>query len=89
MVELAYYKYNNLKNMTNFLVSGMQDGPNGRNEHYKILGQGIIPRRNAIAMQKRGELPGVGVIRRNGREYLRDIPDQSVLDNVNKKKKRR
>jgi hypothetical protein len=75
--------------MTNKLVRGLQDDPNSRNEHYHILGRGVVPRRNAVAIKKRGGLPGVEIITRNGREYLRDIPDRSTRDNINQKKKRR
>ena len=65
-------------------VCGKNDGPGGRNEHYDIGGRKNVPRRNAVAEVKRGEHPDVHVIRVNGREYVRDNPDQSKADNVNR-----
>lgn len=71
-------------------VIGLQDGLNGRNEHYQITGYGRVTRIEAIKLQKQGKLPGVNIIKINGVEYLRDIapPDKSKIDNINKKKKR-
>ena len=67
-------------------IVGKNDGPNGRNEHYKIGSKADVPRRNAVAEVKRGEHPGYHVVKINNREYVRDNPDPSKSDNVNRKK---
>ena len=79
----------NEKAMVNKLVTGLEDGPNRRNEHYEIKNRGVVSRIEGIKLQKQGKLPGVGIIKVNGREYLRDIPppEKSNKDNVNKKKR--
>lgn len=69
--------------MTN--IKGKNDGPGGRNEHYDIGARKGVPRRNAVAETKRGEHAGAHVVKVNGREYVRDNPDISVKDNVNRK----
>ena len=65
-------------------IRGRNDGPGGRNEHYDIGNRRNVPRRNAVAEVKRGEHPGFHVMERNGREYVRDNPDGSKDDNVNR-----
>lgn len=65
-------------------ISGRNDGPNGRNEHYDIGARKNVPRRNAVAEVKRGEHPHHHVVKVRGREYVRDNPDNSKSDNVNK-----
>lgn len=67
-------------------VVGNNDGPGGRNESYKIGSRPKVPRRNAVADVKRGEHPGAHVVKVKGREYVRDNPDSSTRDNVNRKK---
>ena len=65
-------------------IKGKNDGPGGRNEHYDIGNRKNVPRRNAVAEVKRGDHPGAHVIKINGREYVRDNPDNSKKDNVNR-----
>lgn len=65
-------------------ITGQNDGPNGRNEHYNIGSRQNVPRRNAVAEVKRGEHPAHHVVKINNREYVRDNPDGSTRDNVNK-----
>lgn len=65
-------------------IKGRNDGPGGRNEHYDIGPRKNVPRRNAVAEVKRGEHDGVHIIKINDREYLRDNPDSSKNDNVNR-----
>ncbi|WP_415922018.1 DUF3892 domain-containing protein [Tateyamaria sp. SN6-1] len=65
-------------------IKGRNDGPNGRNEHYDIGARKNVPRRNVVAEVKRGEHPDHHVARIKGREYVRDNPDPSTKDNVNK-----
>lgn len=67
-------------------VIGNNDGPGGRNDTYKIGSRSKVPRRNAVAEVKRGEHKGVHVVKVNGREYVRDNPDSSIKDNVNRNK---
>lgn len=70
--------------MTN--IRGRNDGPGGRNEHYDIGNRKNVPRRNAVAEVKRGEHSGAHVVKVKGREYVRDNPDRSKDDNVNRGK---
>lgn len=65
-------------------IKGKNDGPGGRNEHYDIGSRKDVPRRNAVAEVKRGEHDGVHIVKINGREYLRDNPDGSTSDNINR-----
>lgn len=67
-------------------IKGKNDGPGGRNEHYDIGARKNVPRRNAVAEVKRGEHPDAHVVNVNGRDYVRDNPDQSTADNVNRNK---
>lgn len=67
-------------------IIGNNDGPGGRNETYKIGSRSQVARRHAVAEVKRGEHPGAHVVKVNGREYVRDNPDPSTRDNVNRNK---
>ncbi len=68
-------------------VKGLRDGLNGRNDNYLIVGYGKVGRVEAVRLQKQGKLPGVNIVKINGKEYLRDIAptDNSKVDNINKK----
>lgn len=70
--------------MTN--IVGNNDGPNRRNESYKIGSRMSVPRRQAVREVKHGQHPGAHVVKINGREYVRDNPDSSTSDNVNRNK---
>lgn len=63
---------------------GKQDGPGGRNEHYDIGRRKDVPRRIAIDEVKKGRHKGTHIIKVRGREYLRDNPDGSGSDNINR-----
>lgn len=65
-------------------ITGRNDGPNGRNDHYDIGSRKNVPRRNAVAEVKRGEHPDYHIQKVNGREYVRDNPDGNKRDNVNR-----
>jgi hypothetical protein len=67
-------------------IRGRNDGPGGRNEHYDIGSRSNVPRRNVVAVIKRGEHPDAHVVKVNDREYARDNPDSSKKDNVNRDK---
>ena len=66
-------------------IKGNNDGPNGRNESYKIGARNAVPRLQAVKEVKQGLHPGSHVVKINNREYVRDNPDSSKKDNVNRK----
>ena len=67
-------------------IVGNNDGPNGRNESYKIGLRKTVPRPQAVREVKQGQHSGAHVVKINGREYVRDNPDNSTCDNVNRNK---
>lgn len=67
-------------------IIGNNDGPNGRNETYKIGSRAEVPRAQAVQEVKQGKHPDAHVVKINGREYVRDNPDHSKKDNVNRNK---
>lgn len=70
-------------------IVGNNDGPNGRNETYTIGTRKNVKRRTAVNEVKSGKHPDAHVYERNGEEYIRDNPDYSKKDNVNRNKKDR
>jgi hypothetical protein len=68
-------------------IKGNNDGPNGRNESYQIGSRKSVPRTQAVKEVKQGKHPDAHVVKVNGREYVRDNPDKSTKDNVNRGKK--
>lgn len=66
-------------------IKGNNDGPGGRNETYKIGSRQAVPRTEAVREVKAGKHPDTHVVKINGREYVRDNPDSSTKDNVNRK----
>lgn len=68
-------------------IKGNRDGRNSRNESYVINGK-KVSRLQAIKRAEKGSLKGVHVMERNGEKYLRDNPDKSKVDNVNRYKSR-
>lgn len=68
-------------------IKGNNDGPGGRNETYQIGNRKEVPRTEAVAEVKKGKHPDSHVVKVNGREYVRDNPDHSTRDNVNRHKK--
>ena len=67
-------------------IKGNQDGVNGRNKTYSIGGRKNVQRRTAVKEVKQGLHPDSHVYKRNGIEYVRDNPDRSKADNVNRRK---
>jgi len=65
-------------------IKGQNDGPNGRNEHYDVGPRTDIPRRQMVQEVKDGKFPDNHVVEINGREYVRDNPDDTKRDNVNR-----
>ena len=64
---------------------GNNDGPNGRNESYKYKSKDMS-RKKAVEEVKQGKHPDAHIYTRNGEEYVRDNPDNSTKDNVNRNK---
>jgi len=67
-------------------IIGNNDGPGGRNETYKIGNRPEVPRKEAVKEVKDGKHPDSHVVKINNREYVRDNPDNSKSDNVNRNK---
>ena len=67
-------------------VVGNNDGPGGRNDTYKIGTRKNVKRSEAVKEVKKGKHSGAHVVKVNGREYVRDNPDSSKNDNVNRNK---
>jgi len=68
-------------------IIGNNDGPGNRNSTYKIGSRPAVPRRTAVKEVKEGKHPDAHVVKINGREYVRDNPDRSKNDNVNRNKR--
>lgn len=67
-------------------IIGNNDGPGGRNESYKIGSRKNVRRPQAVREVKQGKHPGAHTVKINNREYVRDNPDSSTKDNVNRNK---
>ena len=67
-------------------IIGNNDGPNGRNESYKIGSRNHVPRSQAVREVEVGKHPDAHVVKINNRKYVRDNPDSSKSDNVNRNK---
>ncbi len=65
-------------------IKGNNDGPGGRNETYKIGTRKEVPRIEAVKEVKAGKHPDSHVVKVKGREYVRDNPDNTTKDNVNR-----
>lgn len=66
----------------NLRIVGRKEDENGANTHYKLSDGRIVTRAEAVAMYRRGELPGYHIITVDGIEYLRDNPDTREEDNI-------
>ncbi len=65
-------------------IRGRQDGKGGRNEHYDIGSRKNVARREAVREVERGKHPDAHIYHRGGQKYIRDNPDSSTTDNVNR-----
>ena len=65
-------------------IIGNNDGPGGRNESYRIGNRKEVKRTDAVREVKDGKHPDAHVVKVNRREYVRDNPDSSTKDNVNR-----
>jgi hypothetical protein len=68
-------------------IIGNNDGVGGRNESYKIGNRPKVPRTQAVREVEAGMHPDAHVVKINNRKYVRDNPDNSKKDNVNRRKK--
>lgn len=66
-------------------IRGNNDGPNGRNESYRVGSRTHVPRAQMVKEVEAGKHPDNHVVRINHRKYVRDNPDSSTRDNVNQK----
>lgn len=60
------------------------DGPGGRNEYYKNGSRKQVPRTQVVREVEPGDYPSAYTVKINGRKYVRDNPDSSKRDNVNR-----
>lgn len=67
-------------------IIGNNDGPGGRNESYQIGQRKKVPRTKAVIEVENGRHPGAHIVKVNGKKYVRDNPDPSKRDNVNRNK---
>lgn len=67
-------------------IKGNNDGKGGRNESYNIGSRKNIPRNKVVKEVEQGKHPGAHIIHVNGQKYVRDNPDNSTKDNVNRGK---
>jgi hypothetical protein len=67
-------------------IKGNNDGPGGRNDSYTIGSRKRVPRAQAVKEVEEGKHPDAHAVKRNGRKYVRDNPDHSKSDNVNRDK---
>ena len=67
-------------------IIGNNDGPGGRNETYQIGTRKEVPRAQAVREVKQGIHQDTHVMKVNNREYVRDNPDRSNDDNINRRK---
>lgn len=67
-------------------IIGNNDGKGGRNETYKIGGRPNVKRPVAVKEVEAGKHSNSHVMERNGQKYVRDNPDHSKSDNINRKK---
>ncbi|WP_368186789.1 DUF3892 domain-containing protein [Aestuariibius sp. HNIBRBA575] len=65
-------------------ITGNNDGPNGRNESYRVDNRHNVPRDVVVREVEDGLHPGRHIYERDGERYVRDNPDSSTNDNVNR-----
>lgn len=64
-------------------IRGNRDGPGGRNESYRV-GSRTVSRTQLVKEVDAGKHPGAHTVKVDGRKYVRDNPDGSTKDNVNR-----
>lgn len=84
---MQYCQINNKWGNVMTKIIGNNDGPGGRNETYKIGSRTKVKRSVAVKEVEAGRHSDAHVVKINNRKYVRDNPDQTKTDNVNRKKK--
>lgn len=54
----------------------------GRVTGYKLSNGRILSKDEGVKLAREGEILGVGIATRNGREYLKSLPDESEDNNL-------
>lgn len=67
-------------------IIGNNDGPGGRNESYKIGDRKKVSRKVAVKEVEKGKHAGAHVVKVGWQKFVRDNPDHSKKDNVNRNK---
>ena len=67
-------------------IIGNNDGKGGRNETYKIGKRKSVKRSVAVKEVEAGKHSGAHIVKINDKKYVRDNPDNSKKDNVNRNK---
>lgn len=65
-------------------ITGNNDGPGGRNDTYTIGNRKNVKRADAVKEVEQGKHPNYHTVKINKKKYVRDNPDKSKKDNVNK-----
>jgi len=65
-------------------ITGRRDGPGGRNEHYDVGNRKNVARPVVVKEVEGGKHPGKHIYKINGQKFVRDDPDGSTRDNVNR-----
>ena len=68
-------------------IIGNNDGPNGRNDTYDIGSRKNVKRAQVVKEVEQGKHSGAHIVKVKKRKYVRDNPDHSKKDNVNRKKR--
>jgi hypothetical protein len=77
-------EYSNVRGATMGKIKGNNDGPGGRNDTYQIGNRPAVPRKDAVKEVEAGKHPGNHTVEIDGQKYVRDNPDKSKKDNVNR-----
>jgi len=65
-------------------ITGNEDGSNGENQSYTIIGRGEVSRARLAREVDAGMHDGVHTVEVNGTKYVRANPNQNTGDNVDK-----
>lgn len=65
-------------------ITGRRDGRGGRNEHYDVGSRKNVARAVVVKEVEQGRHSGKHIYKINGQKFVRDNPDASTKDNVNR-----
>jgi len=65
-------------------ITGNNDGPGGRNETYRAGNRFNVSRKDLVDEVELGLHPDYHIVKRGSQKYVRDNPDRSKSDNVNR-----